>query len=326
MRPGHARKKNGARYRYYVSGDLVERGVASGATGWRIPAGEMEAVVARAIAAWMREPGFKSDVLKNANTDAGNASRIIKRIEALADQVGAPGSDSCQALLRSMLIRVDLLGTGLRAEVRFATSQEVTDADPIDAALSGIPPFQISAAIQMQRRGPELRLVLQGAAASAPNPDALLIRTLIEGRIRAADYLDPELELSVSDIARRDGADVGDISRSLQRAFLAPDLVECILDGTQPLALTAERFKRIGELPLLGRATSASRLISSNNFNVTSDCVSFETRGACGAGRYFQHRSLVWSQAEQNFAEARKQAQITALPPNKPAMSDPNGV
>ncbi len=74
---------------------------------------------------------------------------------------------------------------------------------------------------------------------------------VMEGRIRAADYLDPHLGLSVSDIARREGKDVGDVSRALQFAFLAPDLLARVLDGTQPLALTAERLKRVGELPLL---------------------------------------------------------------------------
>ena len=69
--------------------------------------------------------------------------------------------------------------------------------------------------------------------------------------MRAADYFDPAQGLSLSAIARRAGANVGDVSRSLQLAFLAPDLVEAILDGTQPVALTAERLKRAGELPLL---------------------------------------------------------------------------
>jgi site-specific DNA recombinase len=96
-----------------------------------------------------------------------------------------------------------------------------------------------------------LRLVLGGAAAPATKPDPTLLRTLVDARRRAAVYFDPDSSLTVSDIASRDGADVGDVSRSLQLAFLAPDLVEAILDGAQPVALTAERLKRLGDLPLL---------------------------------------------------------------------------
>ena len=65
MRPSHARS-NGRRYRYYVSADLVEGSVATGATGWRIPAAEIEAAVARTLAARLRDPGFLSDALGHA--------------------------------------------------------------------------------------------------------------------------------------------------------------------------------------------------------------------------------------------------------------------
>ena len=41
------------------------------------------------------------------------------------------------------------------------------------------------------------------------------------------------------------------MSRVLRLTLLAPDIVEAILDGTQPVALTAERLKRASELPLL---------------------------------------------------------------------------
>ena len=151
-----------------------------------------------------------------------------------------------------MLInRVELSRSELRAEVSLKRLDEKMDASSGDACLVGFPPFIVVAPLRLRRRGPELRIVLQGAAAPRPKPDPLLLRTLIEARAWLADYLDSRQGLTVSAIARRAGANVGDVSRSLQLGFLAPDLLEAILDGTQPVALTAERLKRAGELPLL---------------------------------------------------------------------------
>jgi len=53
----------------------------------------------------------------------------------------------------------------------------------------------------------------------------------------------------VQDIAKRDGTDPSDVGRILQLALLAPDIVEAILAGRQPIDLTAMRLKRIGTLP-----------------------------------------------------------------------------
>ncbi len=93
-------------------------------------------------------------------------------------------------------------------------------------------------------------MVLHGPSAPKPKADPKLIHHLVETRRRCSDYLDPQQALTVSAIAARGGLDTGDVSRSLQLAFLAPDLVTAILEGTQPVALTAGRLKRISELPL----------------------------------------------------------------------------
>ena len=250
MRPSHASRK-GRRYRYYVSAGLVEAGGAAGAAGWRIPAREIEAAVGRAVAARLREPELQSAVLRGSPSTSEASARLIARMSQLADRLEAPASAAGRETLRRLIARVELSRSELRATASFQRLKETRDAACIDAVLSEVPPFLVVAPLRLRRRGPELRLVLQGAAAPPPKPDPLLVRRLIEARTHVADYLDPGQGLSLSTIARRAGAHVGDVSRSLQLAFLAPDLVAAILDGTQPVALTPERLKRARELPLL---------------------------------------------------------------------------
>ena len=179
----------------------------------------------------------------------------------MADRLGAPASAVGLEALRLLIVRVELSRSELRATASFERLGEATNAAAVVPALSDFPPFLVVAPLRLRRRGPELRMVLQGAAAPVPKPDPVLLRRLIEARRCVSPTISILTRgLTLSAIARRAGANVGDVSRSLQLAFLAPDLVEAILDGTQPIALTAERLKRAGELPLLlGRAAGDAR-------------------------------------------------------------------
>ncbi|MHA1537450.1 MAG: hypothetical protein ACTSUD_07835 [Alphaproteobacteria bacterium] len=55
---------------------------------------------------------------------------------------------------------------------------------------------------------------------------------------------------SIAELAGRHGVDRTDIGRAIVFAFLAPDIVEAILDGHQPTELTAARLKRVRDLPV----------------------------------------------------------------------------
>ena len=73
----------------------------------------------------------------------------------------------------------------------------------------------------------------------------------MNARRRFATYTSQENPLTISEIANAAGSSASDISRSMQLAFLAPDLLEAILDGRLPIELTATRLQRIDALPLL---------------------------------------------------------------------------
>ena len=56
---------------------------------------------------------------------------------------------------------------------------------------------------------------------------------------------------SIPALAESEGVTSNDISRVLQLVFLKPSIIESILDGKQPIEMTAHTLKRAGELPLL---------------------------------------------------------------------------
>ena len=81
-----------------------------------------------------------------------------------------------------------------------------------------------------------------------PDPD--LIRLVTDAH-RWFEDLRSGKAATIADIAARDRQQVSHVSRTLSLAFLAPDIVEMILAGRQPLTLTPERLKPRRPSPLL---------------------------------------------------------------------------
>lgn len=54
---------------------------------------------------------------------------------------------------------------------------------------------------------------------------------------------------SIRDLAHRENLSETEITRVLPLAFLAPDIIEAILDGRQPVEMTATSLRRRSNLP-----------------------------------------------------------------------------
>jgi site-specific DNA recombinase len=73
--------------------------------------------------------------------------------------------------------------------------------------------------------------------------DKRLIRDIIQARQWFADLVAGRAG-GIADLARRSACNASHVSRRITLAVLAPDIVEMILSGTQPIDLTPERLKQ----------------------------------------------------------------------------------
>ena len=109
--------------------------------------------------------------------------------------------------------------------------------------------FCIEVPIALRRRGVERRIVVEAeGVAPAPDPDPALV-TLIAKAHRYLNRLTSDEEISASRLAADEKIDISDLSRILRLAFLAPDITKAILDGQQPVGLTARKLMRMADIP-----------------------------------------------------------------------------
>ena len=109
--------------------------------------------------------------------------------------------------------------------------------------------FNLDIPVNFKRRGVETKLVVTGDQGPVPAPDPKLIAAVARGHGWFSELRNGEAR-SVGGLVERHGVDQGDVSRLIPLAFLVPDIVEAILDGRQPVQLTAARLKRVRDLPV----------------------------------------------------------------------------
>ena len=247
LSPTHANKK-GRRYRYYISKRLIHQ---AGSTdgGWRLSARELEGAVARTVSGFLGDEPCLIDALQLTGTAPDRLRTILGHAAAAAADLNDEQPERHRQLLHRLLHRVTLRPGSIHIELkRSALASLVAEKDTGSAALPERL-IDLTVAFQLKRRGVEAKLVIHDVQGAAATPDKNLIARLARAH-RWFDALTGREATSVQEIARRDGIDASDVGRSIQIAFLAPDIVEAILAGRQPVELTARRLMRIGALPI----------------------------------------------------------------------------
>ena len=107
--------------------------------------------------------------------------------------------------------------------------------------------------MRMKRRGVEMRLIIDGDAASLARIDLPLLDATARAYRWSNDLLAGRAR-SIGEIARREHLTARHVRRVMRLAFLAPSIVEAIAEGRQPADLSAIAMTQRIELPPLWTA------------------------------------------------------------------------
>jgi DNA invertase Pin-like site-specific DNA recombinase len=225
LTPSHSRK-NGHRLRYYISSRLVNDRSGNHPDAWRLPAPELEQGILGRLRAWLIAPGQASRLLRDPRAEEMTA--IATRIDALVAELDGRHA---AALLRA-LVETVRVAPG-RMEIRVAAEAL---AGRLQVAPAHLDPdhLVLAAPFRIRRRGVETKILLGDRPAE---PDRVLIRNLMKARDWFAALTCGE---SYTEIAAREGVATQRIQQLLPLAFLAPEIVQRVAEGRQPVGLTTE--------------------------------------------------------------------------------------
>src|SRR6202030_3508983 len=240
LTPSHA-KKAGRRYRYYVSRPLVTGTTAQAPGAWRVPASQLEDLIATEAAAMLAEPGAIASVLGRAGLQPEQLPPALANAARLRNDLGHDAT--CGSALVTIVERIELSPIRLRLILSAAAlvTSSAEAVSPSEAVLIRDVPLRI------KRRGVEMRLVIEGPSASPTTPDPILLKEIRRAHRCFAALVSGQVG-SVAELATLEEISDRYVSSALPLAFLAPDIVEAIAAGRQPSDLTAHRLIRAVDL------------------------------------------------------------------------------
>lgn len=235
LMPSHTQKKS-KQYRYYVSELLITENRQAAPSGIRLPALELENLVVDQLKLWLQD---ESGILDAVSPDAHHAqqfSNLIKSHLTLLDQEDRSRYDCIRKLIKQVCIHPDRIEISVMPELLFGP---VSD-HPLEIKLTSL--------AKIERCGMSMRAVI-GTQLANQKQDQNLISSIKRGRAWA-DQLTTGSVKSITQLAMKAKLGNQAVINMIHRAFLAPDIVRSILNGTQPTKLTADFLKQHTPLPI----------------------------------------------------------------------------
>lgn len=199
-----------------------------------------------ALASWLRDESRLLGFMKGIDADV--VARRLQEAGALAARLESGSAGNRIELLKRLVGRITVGTESIEIVVRIAAIwlSGLSDESPIggDVLTSIVVP------VQLKRCGLAVRLIVRAAwGGKARAPDPRLVALLAKAQRWFASLSSGRSD-SVLSIAQEHGMASSEVTRVIYLAFLAPDIVQQIVRGEQPVEMNIKRLLAAAPLPL----------------------------------------------------------------------------
>jgi hypothetical protein len=152
-------------------------------------------------------------------------------------------------LIHHLISKITIARTNIRLALNKSTLVELLLDPPLMSKHSPGDDLllEIEVTSHLLRCGKQMRLVIDDTE-HQPEPDPRLIGEILRAR-RWFEALSSGKAPTIAALAKAEGVSASYVSLKISIAFLAPDIVETIIDGNQPVSFRPERLKKACPLP-----------------------------------------------------------------------------
>jgi site-specific DNA recombinase len=232
LHPSHSQKQS-KRFRYYISSPLKGSPRAEAIDGIRISAQEIESVVIHHLKDWLNN---HIGLIETLSPQANEVQAITARAHELANKLDSVHDQ--YEVIQALILKAELTADEIKLDI---------NTEPLTNQASVT---QLSIQARLKRCGHSMRLLVGGPEKSHQQRKD---QKLINGIAKSHEWLNlltTGKVKSMQEIAQKEGVSSSYVTRSIYRAFLAPDIIRAIMNGTQPAHLTTDFIKRHSPLPL----------------------------------------------------------------------------
>ena len=227
--------------------------------GRRIPAAEIERLVADRVCGFLSSDAEIFAAIQDCSHEVTEQKRLVERAAELSKEWRNLSPAQTCSVLRALIARIDLQATNIDIHLASTRLPDLLrsgslDLSPASECAKNAERMTLSVPARFKRVGKETKMIINGIGPnrSEAKPDPALIKLIVKAHRLHGNLMIENL--GIGDIAASQGMHRSYASRLIRLAFLSPEITKAILDGRQPLGLTAAKLMQVSRRSLDWRA------------------------------------------------------------------------